>query len=230
MVAYIYDMKKTKKIIIILCVMVGLLFCACAINVKTIIDKTSDLMSVFFFADANWGEVEVYCGQREKQFEYDGVSTSKVDYGIIKICFDEKLEQSTIDISFQVNEKKTNLTLEKNPFDQSYMIDIEKQISSNSVVKINILNSVYEEIIVDCQSKNWQITDKEALEIAGESLQQFMIENSKNNLDYECYLKVVHNVQDGKRLYFYTFSIKTNQHKNSGVVIDVNTGEVLAKS
>ena len=110
------------------------------------------------------------------------------------------------------------------------MIDIEKQISSNSVVKINILNSVYEEIIVDCQSKNWQITDKEALEIAGESLQQFMIENSKNNLDYECYLKVVHNVQDGKRLYFYTFSIKTNQHKNSGVVIDVNTGEVLAKS
>ena len=223
-------MKKLKKIIIILCLAICLCFSACAINVKTIIDKTSDLMSVFFFADTDFGEIEVYSGQRESQFEYDGISTPKVDYGIIKICFDEKKDQNTIDISLQLDNELSSFTLEQNPFDQSYMVDIEKQISQNTVVKIKILDNNSQEIIVDCQSKKWKISDKDALEIAGKSLKDFFAENSKNGLDYECYLKVVHNIQDGERLYFYTFSVKTTQGKSVNIVIDVNNGEVLVKS
>lgn len=230
MKAYTYDMKKLKKIIITLSLAICLCFSACAINVKTIIDKTSDLTSVFFFADTDFGKIEVYSGQREEYFEYNGISTPKVDYGIIKICFDKPNDKNIIDVSLQIDDEISNLILEQNPFDQSYMVDIEKQISANAVIKIKILDDNYVETIVECQSKNWKISDKDALEIAGKNMKDFLSENSKNGLDYECYLKVVHNIQDGERLYFYTFSVKTTQGKSANIVIDVNTGEVLVKS
>ena len=223
-------MKTIKKIIIVICIFSCLLFCACSINVKTIIDKTSDLTSVFFLSDTHFGHVEVYCGQREQIFEYDGISTQKVDYGIVKVCFNQKTEAKTIDAQLKIEDEVLDITLEQNPFDQSYMVDIEKQISKNANISLKIFDISTEEITVECQSKKWKISDKQALEIVGKSLQQFMSENSKNNNNYECYLKVVHNIQDGQRLYFYTFSVKTTQQKSANVLIDVYSGDVLVKS
>lgn len=223
-------MKINKKIIFALCIFSCFLFCACSINVKTIIDKTSDLTSTFFYSDTDFGCVEVYCGQREKVFEYDGISTKKVDYGIVKVCFDEKTEYKTIEAQLQVDDEVLDLILEQNPFDQSYMVDIEKQISSNSNILLKLPNIKTDNIVVECQSNKWEISDKDAIEIAGKTLKDFMVENSKNNVDYECYLKIVHNIQDGQRLYFYTFSVKTTQLKSANILIDVYSGEVLVKS
>lgn len=223
-------MKINKKIIFSLCVFSCLLFCACSINVKTIIEKTSDLTSTFFFSSTDFGCVEVYCGQREQIFEYDGISTKKVDYGIVKVCFDEKTEYKTIDAQLKIDDEVLDLVLEQNPFDQSYMVDIEKQISQNANLTLKIPNINVNNLEVECQSNKWKISDKDALEIAGKTLKEFMTTNSKNNVDYECYLKVVHNIQDGQRLYFYTFSVKTTQLKTTNILIDVYSGEVLVKS
>ena len=110
------------------------------------------------------------------------------------------------------------------------MVDIEKQISSNSNILLKLPNIKTDNIVVECQSNKWEISDKDAIEIAGKTLKDFMVENSKNNVDYECYLKIVHNIQDGQRLYFYTFSVKTTQLKSANILIDVYSGEVLVKS
>ena len=95
------------------------------------------------------------------------------------------------------------------------------------MVKFN--SNKFTDTTLECQSSKWQIDSSSALEIASKCLQNVLKDNSKNGKDFECYLRIAHNVQNNEMLYFWTFSVKTSDLKNSSVVIDVNSGEILVK-
>lgn len=220
---------KNKICLVICLVFFGVLLGGCSISIKDVIDKTSDFRHHYFLTQTDFGNIEFYCGQRELEYEYNGISTKKVDYGIISISLKEKLNEKTLPISLCVDDYTYNIILEQNPFDDSYMYDIEKQVnpSSNIVVKFN--TNKFPDTILECQSSKWKIDSSTALEISSKCLQDILKDNSKNGKDFECYLRISHNIQNNEMLYFWTFSVKTNDLKSSSVVIDVNSGEILVK-
>ena len=76
-----------KKKFLIIFVFAICLFGGCTLSAKTILEKTSDYCHCYFYANNDFAEMEFSCGQREELFEYDGKSTSKKNYGVIKVNF-----------------------------------------------------------------------------------------------------------------------------------------------
>ena len=50
-------------------------------------------------------EIEIVSGKREVDFEYDGVSTNKVEYGVVKILFYKDLSFENLIVKMSIDEK-----------------------------------------------------------------------------------------------------------------------------
>jgi hypothetical protein len=56
-------------------------------------------------------------GMREKPYAPDGISNTKIEFGIISVIFNEKIEDDeTVYYSLKINDNVTSGTLEKSPY------------------------------------------------------------------------------------------------------------------
>ena len=230
MVKKLLSNKMVKISAIALCVVFIcsiFVFSGCNLNTKTILENTSDFCHCFFYGESEFAQIEFSCGQRECEFEYDGKSTKKIDYGVVKVMFFEDKTQEVFPAQIIISDQVFDVQLEKNPFDASFMFDIEKQVETNQNIIIKIEG--YEQCELECVSNLWKIGATKAVELSGVCLKDFLNNTKQQGESFECYLNVVHNVQNGERLYFYTFMVKTTNFKSASVVISPINGEILVK-
>lgn len=190
------------------------------------IELTSQLQYNYFYTQTNRYFAECNFGIREIDFEYNGIATSKLEYGIFKVNLYKNNNYATkLNATIKINNKSYVYILEKNPFDSSFMCDIKKSYGDNDIIEIYIEN------IDDCfnefisKSKDWSVNYNYILKKGFKSLKHFI----KNNKNCECYLTIIYNKYNQQTSYYWMFKALSNNGESKIVIFDIN-GDIVLKS
>lgn len=224
---------KTNKIKISICTLLfflicGITFSACTFNISTKVKQNiSELAEELFFGENEDAFVTVTSGYREQPFEYDGICNESVDFCVVDVVFKNSNPLSEIDAQISINDNNHQITLEKNPFKSSFMIDLQKSIDVTDHICLTINEKPIE---LSCKSKDFAITYEKALNIGIEStLEKLKNLTTRGKFKGECYLKIINNPLQNSKLFYWFFSVKGQDGSNFSVIIDPTTGSVLAK-
>lgn len=183
---------------------------------------TSQIQKTYFINTTSRYVAEFSTGKREQVFEYNGISTDKVDYAVLKIKFFEDTNfANSINVKIKYNDKEITAVLEKNPFDLSFMCDLKHLFKGNSI-QILIENVDDDFVSLECVSTKWQINYEEALKIGFKALKNFIKQNQ-----CECYLTVGYEKYNLETIYFWIFNVKAKNTSSKNVVINVDDGEIV---
>ena len=224
-------MKIFKLLFVIVAVSAMFLLTGCGYDIKyEMLNSMSDVRYNLFEAKTESMKVTLMCGMREEPYEYNGVSNQKCEFGVITVYFTELQEAEEIEFTLQAGDIEYTSALERNPFHHNYMTDIEALIDDEANVYLTI-DGIGSEMILVCVSKNWGVQYQNALEIATEHFEidakQFF-NNRKFNA--ECYLKIIYDENSDLETYLWYFGIVGTDNNRLSLVVDVNSGQILASS
>lgn len=202
------------------------LFCGCSINYEKLINENmSDLRINFFTGENSLFYADLSCGYREETFAYDGVSTNKKECGVLALDFKTEYSYKSVCVSVDINGNKKDYQLVRSPFENKYMVDLEKIITQNDEITLNLKNQT-EQCKLNMISSSWKIQYKDALKIAGNQLSlEFEKLFFNNTLNCECYLKVVSKPTYDEKFWYFSFIDRALTTKS--LLIDVNSGKVI---
>lgn len=170
---------------------------------------------------------EFYCGERENNFQYDGFSQPKLQFGIFRVkLFGSVNYANNLDIIIKIDNQQRELSLAKNPFDNTFMCDIEK-IYDNSEIEIFVKNIDENFNSMKNISQDWNFGYEKVIDKGFDVLQNFINDNKKNGNSCECYVSVIYNKFNAQTNYFWNFNIRTSDFKSKTVVFDVSYGESI---
>lgn len=215
-----------KKILLMLIFISVFVFCACDSQInKIVLDNMSDLRINYFAGENDTFFAELSSGFREEYFFYDGVSTNKKQCAVLSLGFFENNNSNSIKLQISINSLTQSIELLRSPFEQLFMVDLEKQINNNANVKI-IYNNC--ELKLTCVSNSWRVDYQKAINIGITKFQK-EIKNLyfNNRLNAEGYLKVVNDFNFNQTFWF--FSIIDRTGKKYSMLIDVNTAREIIK-
>lgn len=221
-------MKKTILFSFIACL--SFAFIGCGASLETQIKANlSDVRYCVFTGKNQNISISLICGMRENPYNYDGVSNKKCEFGIITMT-SNKGALANSNFTLSVDGAEITGVLEENPYDHSFMTDIERVIDSESTVYISIENIV-ENMILTCESLSWQVQYKDALEIGVDAL----LEDAKrfmdgNNLRAESYLKIIFDQKSNTTPYYWYFGIVGENGENIAVIIDPANGNIITQN
>ena len=219
-------MKKCI-VIIFLC---SICLLGCKIDIKTcVLESCSEIRSVVFEAKTNDFRVSYTSGERENPYYYDGKSQPRCDFGIITLYFSALQAYIKVPFEIDIDGRVSNGYLEKNPFNECYMLDLETKVQDSSRIKIKI--DEFEYVELQNLSSNWEIDYSEAIDVGIKELKSdFESLRVKNKLNCECYIKPITEESYSGSAYFWSFSFINQKLEKKYVVFDVNSGEMLVKN
>jgi len=215
-----------KKFLVVFLLFAVFFVCGCTNEQSSIVlENMSDLRINYFEGNGKDFAVNFSSGFREEVFAYDGVSTPKKECGVISVVFSDKVSYSFISGKIIIDDVLTEVVLEKSPFEDVYMADIERNVLDSAVISFG-LKEREELVTLKNLSNDWAVDYKKAVEIATNHLSnhlQNLYFNGK--LNAECYLKIVAKNDFEKK--FWYFSVIDKSGKSASVLIDVETKEVF---
>ena len=178
--------------------------------------------------------VSLSSGLREIDYNLDGIINEKTNFALLTFNRNnnQPLANDTYSYSVKINEEIKTGFLEKNPTNNSYSADLETEIPINAIVEVKIsftgynfnqtLNNTYSEFTVDKST---------ALNIANNQLSEEVKNILKNkNTSIEVVMKILKDYSDTElKTYYWYVGAVSNEGETLGVLIDANSGEVIAK-
>lgn len=196
------------------------------ISDTTMYNITSQIQYNYFLLVNDKYKAEFSSGLREDYYEYDGISNPKVEYGIIKVSLNSFSGYAKeIEISLKIDGKVFSYILEKNPFEDCFMCDIEQIIQEKNKIEIFVNNIDDDYQILECISSLWKTDYKKAQRYSFNILKDFIKQNLK--LNCECYLTI--ECEDNINYYWF-FKVQTSKLESKIIVFDINTCEIVLKS
>ena len=181
---------------------------------------------------------ELYCvsfstGTREKNYNFDGIITEMVPFGVLTIvrCDNQPLANDTYSYIVKIGDQTFNGFLEKTN-SNSYSADLEVNNINNENINVQISFTGYTfNKDLENTGSSFEVDSNTALTIAQKELK----ENIKNllsdkNIKIEVIIKTMkdYSVEELKNYYWYVGIIATNG-ETLGILIDANNGDVIAK-
>ena len=159
-------MKIFKKLIL-LTISFCLLLCFGCSNLKKIEGGqqiVSEYRKNLFVGNGSCFTITFTSGEREQDYIMDGKHTKMVDFGVITIKFISIPNNFSSQFELNVNKDKFAGQLERNPYDGTYVFDIEKQVEDGASINIYLVD-FDEYVSLSCLSKNWKTTYTQAKNI-----------------------------------------------------------------
>ena len=228
-------MKKIKVFCLICLVLTFLInFSGCKTNLsEDIQDKLSEVRFNLFSCGNEYINIKFTSGFREDPYVLNGKSENKKEFGVITVKF---LIETTNKIGLPkfiitISDMDFDGEFELNPFDQTYVQDIETFVLDESDIQIKIFWQDFEfESKMDNISKTFNYTHKNALDIFIKEYKTNIEKYLKNNIDFEVYVKIINDPSlEIDKNYFYVCLI-TNTGESLSVIIDPITATILAKN
>lgn len=230
-------MKKriTKYVIgmLLICTGVLLVYVLC-FNVNPIslaTENISEIRQHYFVGNDDLNHVCVSTGTRENPYLLDGIHNEMTDFGIV-VLKTTLLGITEPSCTLTLNGTDYTGVMERNPYDNTYVMDIGQFIPSDAtlLVKIQIQSTeyTYTPTII---SNEWEITAEKAMEIGFDNLEQ-VIKNLISGRQFlgECYVKIVSDPSNQLGMYYWYVSVMDRQGNSHAVVIDSTNGEILSCS
>lgn len=227
-------MKKKVLICAMLLLSSCLLF-ACGTSKKIdIANYTIEERNHLFSAQDEIYSLTLSTGLREKDYALDGIKNEMVDFSILSLTKlnGEPLSNDTYTYILTINEETHTGYLEKSEIDNSYNIDLGLKVSADDTInaKITFTGYCFENTMTNV-SQDFTVNKQQALETANKELKKEIkdITADKNN-KIETVIKIVkdYSTSEVKRYYWYV-GVVSNNGDTLGILIDTNTGDVIAK-
>lgn len=227
-------MKKLKNKFIIFLICFTFLLCGCNNKINEVIqDKISEVRFNLFNVNTDEINIDFTSGFREDPYILNGKSENKKEFGVVTITFLKEIEDKNTLPNFviTINDMDFDGELELNPFDQTYVQDIETFVLDDATISIKVMWNNYSfESTLKNISKNFNINHSKALNIFIKEYKKEIKNLLKSNVDFEVYIKILNdpNFVENKN-YFYVCLI-TNNGESMSIIIDPFSQEILAKN
>ena len=215
-----------KKILLIFTIFIGIFLAGCNKDKSYIEKNLSEITYLTYRVNTDDFYCNISYGEREENYALDGRSGDKVDFCLVTFYLYENINENYLPLTVIIDEKNLVCNLEKNPYTYSFMIDLERELKGDEIIKIkweeNEYNLIKQEYKFDYES----VLKKMNLEYENE------INECINNkeLNAEFYLKIIDMTQKGIDKIYWCFSIIRDDSKSYNCLIDVHTGEIVSKN
>lgn len=215
-----------------------------AVLILMVVSACSDHMFISF--QNNLSEVrrnlfessdeEVYVtfmtGLREEDYVLDGVSTNKMEFGVVAFSMlkNENLYLTQPKYRLTVNDKVYEGELARNPYDFTYVADIQRVVENSAVISAQIISDkVNTTLNLNNVSNEWKVSYNEVQELGYKAMKSTIKKHSKTKLlDGEVYIKILYETSKPTAEYFWYVGVVFKDGKNISVILDINTGKVLS--
>ena len=224
---------KKKFLIMMLLVVTLFSFTACKkseINLQNYLIE--DRQNLFATNDDLY-TVTLSTGFREIDYCFDGVVNEKTAFAILSLNRNDNKPLSNDNYSYTITINEEVLTgfLEKSQVDGSYSIDLEKEIPADANINVKVSFTGYS-INQDLTniSNNFNVDNSTALTIANDQLKNDVQNLVNSNSSIEVVTKILtDNSAIDINNYFWYVGVISSNGETMGVLIDANSGEILAK-
>lgn len=170
-------------------------------------------------------------GEREEPYALDGVVNSRVPFGIVTLSSVDNAELDNTEYGFvlTIGEEEKTGKLQKSPYDNTYSADIGISAPDDAEIKLAVTvdGHKFEQTLYN-ESKNFKISQSDAINIVGKALAN-EIDTMLNEGSVEAMIKILKDYSGETNRYFWYVGIVSSNGKTIGVLIDVNTGEIISK-
>ena len=224
---------KKKFLIMMLLVVTLFSFTACKKNEINLQNYLIEDRQNLFTANDNLYTVTLSTGLREVNYCFDGVVNEKTCFAVLSLNRNDKkpLANDNYSYTITINEEILTGFLEKSQVDGSYSVDLEKEISTDAIINVKVSFTGYS-INQDLTniSNNFNVDNSTALTIANEQLKNDAQNLVDSNSSIEVVTKILTDNSAGDiNNYFWYVGVIASNGETMGVLIDANSGEILAK-
>ncbi|MBR6778921.1 MAG: hypothetical protein IKM43_02070 [Clostridia bacterium] len=224
-----------KKLLIFVALIVSVLsLSACGKTKINIADYVIEERNQLFTGQDSLYSATLSSGLREENYSLDGIVGNMIDFAVVTFMRldSNPLANDTYRYNVTINEQNYTGTLEKSPYDNSYAIDLGVAVPADASVNVQITFTGYAfNQDLENTSVNFAVDKTTALNIANQTLEEEIknITSDKNN-KIEVVMKILKDYSNSelKTYYWYVGIIATNG-ETLGVLIDANTGNIIAK-
>ena len=224
-----------KKILTFLLLAVTILsFTGCGKNNVDLSNYLIEERNTLYTAQDDLYTVTLSNGLREENYSLDGVVGNMVDFAVLTLVKNnsDPLANDTYSYTVTVNENTYTGELVKSETDNSYSADLGINIPTDSTINVKITFTGY---VFDKELENtyssFAVDKNKAIEIANKELKTELenLTTDKNN-KIEVVMKLLkdHSNSELKTYYWYIGIISTSG-ETLGILIDANSGDVIAK-
>ena len=223
-----------KKIFVgTLLVILTLVFSACGANkIDLMLDNIAEVRYNVFSGENEEYTATFMSGERENPYIVNGICEDKTEFGMLTIKYKSTDMPMVAQYKLIIDEQEYNGNLEYNNYEGTLMVDINKVVNDNASISLAVITNQGEsECQLNAKTDNLEITWRSALEIAvsewGNELDEYI---SKGKLNGEIYIKIITDLNSNFDTYYWYVSIVGNNGNTNGVIIDPQSGEVIAKN
>lgn len=186
----------------------------------------SQIEQYIFYAKAEKYEATIKVGERESCFDYDGVSNKRTNYALLEITpnnFNENVK--SLQLIIYIGSSRRNVTLVKNPFKSSFLVDLETKIDKTEKVLVWVEKVDSEKFLqLENISLNFSTSYKKAIDLGFLAYKKFIKQNTKDG-GCEVFLTIQQNKDF--ETYFWKFFVVTSKRQTKTLLIDTKTPEIL---
>ena len=163
-------MKTKFRFLFLICISLIFFASACSNSQKStknqevIESSLSEYRKNLFAGKTNNFIATFSSGEREDSYIMDGNKTKLVNFGVLTISFIISPDSTSPQFELKVNTNTYTGELERNPYDNTYVFDIETQVDDSNTLTLYLID-FDEYITLDCWSKDGNITYKDSLNI-----------------------------------------------------------------
>lgn len=229
--------KIMKKILCVLSIVFcGIMFVGCGGNKKNEINFNNHLIEIrnnLFAGESDVYYATICTGQRENEYALDGVVNELVPFGIVTFARLDNglLNQDEYAFTLVVNGENITGSLEKSPYDNTYLADIEQVIPDDAEIRLELVvdGANFSKDLTNISS-SFGVNKDRAISIACEELKESVknLSTEENNLS-EAFIKILKDYSGENNRYYWYIGIISPEGKTSGVLIDANSGDIISK-
>ncbi len=225
---------KKKILLLALCVLSLGTLTACGNSKLDLNDYLIESRNTLYSASDDLYTLTLSTGKREMEYNLDGIIHEMTDFSLLTFARNdgEPMANDTYTYNITIGEEVLSGAFNKSQVDNTYTIDLERAIPNDASIKaeINFTGYSFNQDLLDTTA-DFSVDMKTALKTANKELSEDITNILKDkNVKIEVVTKILkdYSTEDLKRYYWYVGVISTNGD-TLGVLIDANSGEVIAK-
>jgi len=197
--------------------------------VSKVENNMSEWTKIYYYGEHDDFYASLACGEREEEYLVNGKSGKRVDFALLSVKLAKERNESYINVSIKIDEEdEIKRALEFNGLNGFYMLDLNRELSGDEQITITFNDS---SLALKNISKDFGVDNSEAIEIASKELEKEILKNKVgNNLNAECYLRVLDKQENNFDDVFWCFTVVNTSNENFSVVISTVDGSILAKT
>lgn len=227
-------MKKKKKLYLIASViLIMMIICSICLmsckgdDMELYVNNISEARYNYYYAEANGYKVSFTAGVRESDFKLDGYHTDNIEFGVITVILPSDVNYSGFaTYRLEYDNKLASGTLEKNPFDGSFMADVGFVIDNAKIVLSIKMGDTSMKFDMRDMSSNFNMDYMGAFElfVANIDINEFMVDKE---FQAEVYIKIMHDdtIDSG---YYYLIRVIGRDGKVISGMVNPISGELMA--